>query len=133
MPKIMTFDKATCAIVRERVVQLLAPLKEEFGIAIKPAGGSFSPGAFTMKVEMAVVSADGNVETPEAQAFRMGARMLGMEATDLGREFVCQGRRFKIAGYRARSSKRPIAAIEVETGKQYVFEISAVKSGLVAP
>lgn len=131
MSKITTFNPTVCKLLDQRIKDALAPLAAEFGIQIKIGGGSYLGGSYKPKFEVAVITADGTVLTPEAMAFKQCAGMLGLKPDDLGRTFPSAGNRtMKITGYRTRAHRRPITATCAEDGKTYVFETEAVKRAL---
>ena len=131
MSKITTFNPTICRLLDERIRAALAPLAEEFGVQIKIGGGSYLGGSYKPKFEVAVVAADGLAMTPEAEAFKQCAAMLGFKPDDLGRTFKSGGRTLKITGYRPRAHARPIMAT-TDDGKTYVFPTDAVKRALAA-
>lgn len=131
MSKITTFNPTVCKALDARIKAALAPLAEELGIQITIGGGSYLGGSYKPKFEVAVITADGLVLTPEAMAFKQCAGMLGLKPDDLGRTFPSVGNRtMKITGYRTRAHRRPITTVCVEDGKTYVFETDAVKRAL---
>lgn len=130
--KITAFDRATAARVREHVEKALASVGTEFGLVIKAHGGTFSPGALTMKIEFATVGDDGTAQTRDVEAFKRGALLYGLAPDDLGKTFRSSGRTFKITGLAARRSKRPIIATDTTSGKSFVFAAEDVRALLRA-
>lgn len=129
MSKITTFNPTVCKLLDQRIKDALAPLAAEFGVQIKIGGGSYLGGSYKPKFEVAVIAADGLAMTPEAEAFKQCAAMLGFKPDDLGRSFKANGRTFKITGYRPRAHRQPIMAT-TDDGKTYVFPVDAVKRAL---
>lgn len=122
-----------CKLLDARIKAALGPLAEEFGVQIKIGGGSYLGGSYKPKFEIAAIAADGIAMTPEAEAFRQCATMLGLKPDDLGRTFTTAGRKtMKITGYRPRAHKHPVLAVCVEDGKTYVFGLDTVKAKLAA-
>lgn len=131
MSKITTFNPTVCKLLDQRIKDALAPLAAEFGVQIKIGGGSYLGGSYKPKFEVAVIAADGLAMTPEAEAFKQCAAMLGFKPDDLGRTFTSGGRTMTIIGYRPRAHARPIIASTAD-GKTYVFPTDAVKRALAA-
>jgi hypothetical protein len=73
---------------------------------------------------------DGNQITPEATAFKTKAWVYGLKPTDLGKEFISNGKTFKITGLISRRKKYPIQATCVETGRGFKFGASQVVAAL---
>ena len=81
----------------------------------------------TLKFEMATVTSDGDVLTPEAQAFKTLAHKYGFEPEDLGTVFRYQGTDYRITGLKTRRPKFPISAERVSDGRGFKFPVFAVK------
>jgi len=127
---IKAFDRATCGIVAKRVQDALATLATELGVVINVRGGSYTPGQYTCKLEIATVSDDGTVKTRAAEAFTTLARLYGMSPDDLGKTFRMNGEPYTITGLATRRSKRPVIAKNGK-GKEYVFAVEDVKRALL--
>lgn len=128
---ITRIDRNTTAVLAQRVQEALAPLGAELGIVIKIGGGKFGPGYYEPKLRLSLVTEAGVVASPEAVAFQRYAHLIGFASTDLGREFLNRGQRFKLTGYRTRAPKRPLLAVEVATGKPFAFPVVMVKDRLI--
>jgi hypothetical protein len=77
-----------------------------------------------------VMDDDGNRISPEATAFKTKAWVYGLKPTDLGKEFVSNGKTFKITGLISRRKKYPIQATCIETGRGFKFGASQVAAAL---
>ena len=112
--------------IREEVNVLLKPLEEKFGVKMELGRATYSHNNFTFKLEGSRLDESGSAVTKEAEAFKMLAKMHGLEADDLGKTFKAQGKEFTITGLSTKSSKFPIIA-KGSDGKSYKFPIDAVK------
>ncbi len=127
--KITTFDRSTCRDVSERIAKALAPLAQELGVSITPRGGSYGPGHYTLKVEVATIATDGKVRTKQSEDFQTLAKLYGMSPNDLGRTFRSGGKEYTIAGLAPRKRARPIIASC--GGREYCFAAEDVKRLMV--
>lgn len=127
-------DKQAARKIREAVEAALAAVQKEHGFKINGTRMTYSAdGAFTMKIEGGIVSADGSVVTKEAAAFSQLATVYGFKPEHLGAVFVVMGKSYKIAGIKTRSGRRPVIGTDVSTGKSYVFETAMVQRALGLP
>ena len=112
--------------IREEVNALLKPLEEKFSVKMELGRATYSHNNFTFKLEGSRIGDDGSVVTKEAEAFKMLAKMYGLEAEDLGKTFKTQGKEFTITGLSTKSNKFPIQA-KGSDGKSYKFPAESVK------
>jgi len=127
--KIKEFNRPACRILSKAVEAALAPVGKEFGVDFSYKGGNYSPANLTMKIEAAIIGADGQVKSREAEDFKKMAQYYGLEADDLNKEVVLNGRRGKIIGLKPRSRKYPII-VEVENGKMFKYPVNSVLRAL---
>jgi hypothetical protein len=123
--RISSFDGAACRAVSAKIEAALAPLAKELGLVITTKGGSYSPEAYTLKVECATVSADGEVQTKESLDFKAYAFRYGLDADDLGATFKRGGDTYTIVGAKPRSRKYPILCRKAN-GKTYKLPADTV-------
>lgn len=107
MKTIQTLDRATVRAINARAQELLSQLEKEFNVKVAPGRCGFTAGNLTLQASVALV-VDGEAQTKEAEAFKLIAEVLGFQASDFGREVFISGTCYKVAGYRAGASKRPI-------------------------
>lgn len=126
--KLTRIERSTCSTLTARANAALKVLGEEFGLTITvKGGGQFSDSTFQTKVEFALPSAGGELMTTEATAFRLNARLYGLQPDDLFREFTYAGKRVKIVGLKTRAHKMPILYVDLGTGKRYKCSEDAIK------
>lgn len=83
------------------------------------------------KLEVAKVQADGTAPSREAETFKRGAALYGLQPSDLGRHFRGNGgQEFVIVGLNPRAHKMPIIGKRVYDGKRFKFSAASVKMGL---
>jgi len=129
--KITRFDRAVCMNIGKAVTDALKPLEDKFGISFNRKGGSFSDTSYTMKIEMAVVAADGTVLSREAEDFKRYCQLYNLEAEDLGKTFVADdGYIWRVKGLNSRSRKYPILAERIKDGKTFKLGQRMVQKGL---
>ena len=126
MGKITSIDRATCANISKRIAAALAPLAEEFGLSITPGRGSFTATTFSLRLEVATKSTDGQVQSRETQAFAQHAHLFGLNPADLGRKFIASGREFVVSGLNTRARSKPVIATSTSDGRQYKFAAETV-------
>lgn len=129
--KITEFNRKTCCSVSEQIEAHLAGLADELGIKITSKGGSYSDTSYTLKIECATISEDGQVQTKEATDFALYASRYGLEADDLGKTFTRSGDLYTIVGCKPRSRKYPIL-VRKSGGKLIKFPADTVRLHLQA-
>ena len=120
--KINKFDRPSCKIVGEAVDQALKGVADKFGITIKRKSGTFSENNYTIKIEASVIGENGLAISKEAEAFKQMAQYYGLAASDLNKKFTnWSGKEYQIVGLATKSSKYPILAKEIDSGKTFKF------------
>lgn len=130
MSKIDSFNSTNCRLVEEKIVETLKNIENELGVVIQGKGGTFSNNNYTMKLEIATIGNDGEVQTKDAENFKMYAKLYGMEKEDLGKEIYIEGKKVKIIGLMPRSKKYPILGEQTDNGKQFKYGLETVKKAL---
>ena len=129
--KITNFNRKTCHMLRSAVEESLQQVGKNFGISIKCGNGSFSPTNFIVKIEGSVIGIDGEIQSREAETFKMYCGMYNLKPEDLGKSFISNdGTQYKIKGLSNRGSKNPIFAVNKANGKTYRLPERMVQRGL---
>lgn len=112
-------DKAKAKALSTEVDAALQAIAERNGLSVKVGGGSYDAGSFRPKVEFKEGDAD-------ASEFAQFASMYGLKPEDFGRQFIANGKLFKVSGLAIRSPKRPVLATQVSTGRVFKFDDDTV-------
>jgi len=127
---IQKIDRNAVTEIRQKLQDQLDSVAAELGVRIQVGNASYDGVGnmnVTYKVEVAVLDADGNVQDRAAVDFARDAALYGLKSDDLGTEFVCRGKTYRITGLQRRARKAPILAELVGTGKTYKFPAVTVK------
>jgi len=118
---IETFKKhCTRSIIKEKIQAALNDLDiPGIKVSLIP-GGSYSDTTFKMKIEAAVVGADGNAQTSEMKEWKAYCNQWGFKENDLGKRFMLRGRTLvTLTGCKASRYKYPLNIKRVDTGTEY--------------
>jgi hypothetical protein len=130
---ITSFDRTTMRALGREIEDAVAAVAAKHGISLKYAGGTFDANNFTMKIAGATIAQNGDVITKAHADFEKYAPIFGLAPTDLGRQFrTPAGKEYRISGLKPASSKFPVLATQVGTGKTFKFPAGAVVSMLKA-
>jgi hypothetical protein len=123
-------DRQKCRDLRVAIAEALKSIEDSFKVKVCVGNASFSSASCNFKIEFAELNANGEAETKEIQSFKSLSALYGFQADDLGKEFMFNGKRFKIAGLAPRKSKYPILATNIQEGRTYKFPVEGVLSAL---
>ena len=124
--KVTNFDKPTIKAIRMAMDQALATVASEYGITINTGNARFSGNEVTFKVKANTQSADGTVNTKEAQMWDLYKNSIGLGHLNVGDTINLQGKSFTIAGYNTRARKSPINITDAQ-GRGYKCSVAMVK------
>lgn len=130
MPKINMFDRSACEVLRKEMDFAIQNIANKFGISIRTGNGKFTDTTFTLKIEMACVSENGEVSSKEAEEFKMLANSWGMKPEDLHKTIIIHGTSYQITGSNCRSYRFPITAKNIQNGKGFKLPLASVKAAL---
>jgi len=121
-------DRKTC---RELAAKVEALVREALGdeYQVDEKGGSYDKTSYTVKIQIAEKTEEGEALTPERRAFVEGDWMHKLGADALDKTFSQNGRRYRIVGFKPRARKRPVICEDL-SGRQYVFPIALVRNCL---
>mgnify|MGYP001569581755 CR=1 FL=1 len=127
---ITAFDRATCRLISQEATAALEAVAAKYGLSVTAGSGSFNPSAFTPKFTfspmVAPATATGTTGIPKDFADK--AALVGLLPTDYGKVFTSgSSKKFKIDSINLRSTKYPIMATEIRTGKTYKFSEFMIK------
>jgi hypothetical protein len=125
------FNRDAVRDLHHRLQETLDRFAQENGLKAIVGSSSFTPYNICFKVEVAVVTQQGDALTREAETFFHHAACFGLAREDLGKTFQYGGHAYKIIGLNTRSRKAPVLATD-EDGKRYKFSVELLKAVLSA-
>lgn len=125
------FDKPTVKQISQEVIEKLSDVAANHGITIQLAGGSYDVTTATIKLKLTVLKTQDGTSAMEGE-FRQYAHLFGLRPEHYGMTFRYgpQQQRFQIVGLKVGASKRPIVAKDLNSGKNFVFEVETVAKGI---
>lgn len=138
-----SFDRSAALLFRADLIAALDIVAKKHGLVIDLGKCSFGPDQFNFKgtavvpkivhpanpLDIVEGAKPVYVASKEALDFVKNFWKFGLLKEDLGREFVSQGRAFKIVGAKPTNWKMPILA-ETKGGKRFKFSPETVKRAL---
>ncbi len=123
------FDKSTVRGVIDDMEAALAEVALKHGIKLKRKGCSYRanqcPVPFEFHIER--VAADGNVETPESETYKLRCGRYGLKPEWLFQRFTnYAGKRMQVVGLKPRRRKYPVL-VEADDGKRYKMTAAEVQ------
>lgn len=128
--KIARFTRGHCATMRDEINEALKQIGEKYGISLKTGDARYSDSNITFKLELSLVNQNGQVITRDAENLKTYAPLLGLGSDPYGKQFVSNGKVFKLVGYKPQSPKYPFIAQCIQSGQQFKFTEQAVKHHL---
>ena len=86
MSKITQFSKDNLDSIRNDINEALKVIGDKYGIELKTGSLSYSTETFSVKVE-AAIKVEGVSNSKDAQEFKKYSMIIGLQPSDLGREF----------------------------------------------
>lgn len=115
-------DRQKAKELREKVTSALKQQVEgELGVTFTVGNIRFSDTTASIKLDAVDVAPDGTKVTVAESDWHAMCGLFGFEKDDLNREFVSQGRTFRISGLKPTNRKYPVIAKCVSTGSSYKF------------
>ena len=127
--KVQLNDRTALAVLRRKIDAALESVRDESGLSVLKTGRiSFDRSGTSAKITVeAEALVDG--KSKDEIAFETYARMMGVrDGIHVGSEFSLGGDLYRITGYDAGRSKRPVLAKRFANGKTYVFPIDSVNA-----
>lgn len=122
MSKLKEFNKPALNKLRSEMQIQFAELEKKFGIKLQVGSMRYSSNEVNVKVKANIISNDGTVVTPEAEAWDLYAQIGGFDHLKVGDKiYLSGGVLMTIKGYNARASKLPI---QIENAQGQSFKCS---------
>ena len=125
---ITQFDRPTLRALRSDIEAALKAVAAKHGVSLTAGAVSFEPQRFTLKIEGAVIGADG-----KAASFAQHAHLFGLAPGDLGKRIMLGGKQFTIVGVRPNARKRPVLLEDANGNRNVVASADSVLRALNAP
>ena len=127
--KIAAFDRESVNVLCRSIETALAAVAEAHGIKLAVGKAAYSQDTCTVRIEAAVVGANGEPINHEAEDFRTHAAFFGLKPEHLGQTFTdSHGLRFKLVGLNVKARNNPFVIADV-TGKRFVAPESMILQG----
>ena len=108
--KMTSLDLENLRLLRDEIMQAVAPIAERHGISIKLGKGSYGILNASQVLEFAIIGSDGYAQTPEAKDFTTYAKMFGLDPAWLNKPLTVPGRSetLTIVGLKPNRPKYPV-------------------------
>lgn len=121
----MNFNKKSFELFREDVSKALQEVAKKHGVTIEP--GKINYDEYSFDLNLKVTKSDSNVDGKK-MLFEQHCAIYGFEKDDYEREFLLNGRRFKLIGFSSKSPKNCCNIQCLENEKLYKCTAESVKS-----
>lgn len=125
---ITKIDRTHLQLMLDKALPALTEALAMYGVTVKPGRSKYSNGS-TGTLSFEVVASGAN---PERERFEQWAPLLGLDASDFGREVTINGTRYALCAIAPGRSKYPIIGERTITGSRYKFTVDAIKRALAA-
>ena len=126
-------NRLKVTVLRDAIEKAMKDIERDHGVTLELGRARFSAEAVRFQfnlVENATATDGSSVKVSLKEVdFRQNYRRFGLELSDLGRVFLCQGQKYTIVGSKRRNHRYPILANDVN-GKSFKFPVAAVVAGL---
>lgn len=120
------FNRASVKNLRAEMQKDLNQLAKKWGIDIHCGNASFNSTSINIKVQASIIQ-DGQVLTPEANAFNIYAPLNGLSGYKLGDKVIINGTTYTLSGWNRKAPKYPVQISN--GGKNYKATVNHVLSG----
>lgn len=127
---IKNIDRVTLRALSDEINAALAPLAERHGITLRIGNGSFGAAYATLRLDVATISEQGQVNTRESSALGSLGGLYGLPGVKVGTVVVMQGDRFTVTGLNAKARKAPVCLTRERDGKAFKATVDMVKRAL---
>jgi hypothetical protein len=123
-------NRQTLRVIEHDILSALTEVEAKHNVKIKFTGGTFDrAGRFAnMKLEIAAVGTDGNVESKEAATYKQLCGSYQLQPEWLGKTYKFRGHTYTVTGLNPRSYKFPVL-VERADGKLFKHPTHIVANG----
>lgn len=116
--------------IRNEIMKALQPIADNLGVAFSIGKIGYSDTYCKVPLTISIVGESGEVQTPEAEAFKQVAHLYDLKPENLFAKFKMGGVEYEIIGLNTRSGKYPIKCRRVKDGQAVKVAADAVKNAL---
>ena len=129
-----TINANTCKLLRDDINTMLEVLEEKYGLSARVGGTiKYDAQTATIKIEVGVMSDEGEVMTKEQQFLNKNWKIIGDDERMLNTMLRCpRGKFYYLRGYKQRAYKRPFIIEDAITGNRYMTTPNSVKTMALA-
>lgn len=120
--------KGVLKMLRMDMQYILGGIAKEHNIALRVGNASYSGKEATFKLHMTLNNS--NMPTKEEEDYDFYARVEGLPKR--GTIISIRNTKYKLVGFKSRSTKYPIIALDMENNKRYKFPINRVLDAVKA-
>ena len=120
----MELNKANLAAINSDIVEALQSVANKHGVKISRGNCSFTANNANLKIVIAAIGENGEIETKEASDFKLYAAHHKIPVKYLNKQVTIQGRLVKILGYKPRSTKYPVLILDIALDKRFKYQES---------
>lgn len=124
--KINSLDRAAVRRINSDIELALKAVADRYGVQIKVGSARFSDSNCTTKIDISTINEGGTVMTKEATDFNRFASSFGI-TKKLGDTFFFRYDTYEIVGLKPNSSKYPLLAKNISSGKTFKFPANVAK------
>lgn len=128
-----TIDKSTLTEIKADILASLKSIEEKYGISIGFNGGTFFPDNAVLKMTIATVGNQGELNTREKTRFLALCGIYDLKPEHFGATIKVGGAEYTIAGMKPGARVREFLVKKTEDGRTYRVNIEFVKAGLGLP
>lgn len=120
-------NRANLTDLKAAIIAALSGVEASYGVKFNFVGGNFTPTDAKLKLQVAIKTASGEVQTSELSALKTFATSIGLPEDILSRTITLNGSAYHVVGYKSRCRGRNNMQIKrVRDGKGFVCSLDTV-------
>lgn len=121
------FNRETVRKIHAECEEALKAVAERHGLDLLQKNITFTEGEMPVSFRLVARREDGVPMSREAEIFKQGAEIVGLEPAMLGARFKKGGQTYRIVGLNLRAQRFPVIA-EDSAGRRFRFPAETVKA-----